>query len=157
MAKIKKKTINPDARYNSVVVAKLINYVLKKGKKTIAAKIVYNAFDIVKTKTSKDPMDVFSEALKNISPIMEIKPKRIGGAVYQVPVEVSQERGTALAMRWMIAISQKKKGKSMQDKLANEIITSAQGESESIRKKDSVHRMAEANKAFAHLGRARTK
>ncbi len=155
MAKIKRRTINPDAKYNSVVVAKLINYVLRKGKKNVATKIVYNSFDAVAKKTGKDPIDVFQEALKNVKPMMEIKPKRIGGAVYQVPVEVNQERGTAIAMRWMISIAQKKKGKSMQDKLANEIMTSAQGDSESIRKKDSVHRMAEANKAFAHFGRAK--
>jgi small subunit ribosomal protein S7 len=154
MGKIKKRTINPDAKYNSALIAKLINYVLKKGKKTIATNIVYTAFDIIKTKTSRDPIDVFQDAIKNVRPLMEIKPKRIGGAVYQVPVEVNQERGATIAMRWIITNSKKKKGKAMQEKLANEIMASAAGDSESIRKKDSVHRMAEANKAFAHFGRS---
>lgn len=154
MAKIKRRIISPDAKYNSVLIAKLINYVLKRGKKTIATNIVYKAFDIIKTKTSRDPIDVFQDAIKNVRPLMEIKPKRIGGAVYQVPVEVNQERGATIAMRWIITNSAKKKGKAMQDKLANEIMASASGDSESIRKKDSVHRMAEANKAFAHFGRS---
>ena len=155
MAKIKRRTISPDAKYNSALIAKLINYVLKRGKKTIATNIVYKAFDIIKTKTSREPIDVFQDAIKNVRPLMEIKPKRIGGAVYQVPVEVNQERGATIAMRWIITNSAKKKGKAMQEKLANEIMASANGDSESIRKRESVHRMAEANRAFAHFGRAK--
>lgn len=153
--KIKRRELLPDNRYNSLLVSRFINYILKNGKKTVAAKIVYTCLDIIKEKTKKDPIDVLQNAIKKIRPVTEIKPKRIGGAVYQVPVDVTEERGAALSLRWIIEIAKKKKGKSMQEKLAKEILDAANGEGEALRKRDSVHRMAEANKAFAHLGRTR--
>ncbi len=155
--KVKRKELKPDNRYNSLIVSRFINYVLRKGKKTVACSIVYGAFDIIKEKTKRDPLDVLADAINKIRPVMEIKPKRIGGAVYQVPMEVTEDRGTAIALRWIIEISKKKKGKPMKEKMAKEILDASNGEGESIRKRDSVHRMAEANKAFAHLGRPRRK
>lgn len=153
--KIKRRELLPDNRYNSLLVSRFINYILKQGKKTIAASIVYGCFDIIKEKTKKDPLDVLNDAISKIRPVTEIKPKRIGGAVYQVPVDVTEERGKALSLRWIIDIAKKKKGRSMKEKLAKEILDAANGEGEALRKRDSVHRMAEANKAFAHLGKTR--
>jgi len=149
----KKHKISPDRIYNDEQVAKFINKVMQKGKKTIAQKIVYSAFDLIKNQTKKEPIEIFRQAIENASPILEVKPKRIGGATYQVPIEVRGERRLALAFRWIIEGAREKKGKPMQEKLAQEIIDSANSQGNAIKKKNDMHRMAEANKAFAHFAR----
>jgi len=150
----KKKTrhqIPPDPVYNNVTVARFINQVMKQGKKTIARKIVYKSLDIIKEKTKKDPLEVFEQALANAAPSLEVKPKRIGGATYQVPREVKRERRLTLAMRWIIQAAKLKKGKSMKEKLAEELIGAANNTGWAVKKKEDTHRMAEANRAFAHF------
>jgi len=137
--------------YNNVTVAKFINQVMKKGKKTIARKIVYQAFDVVKEKTQREPLEIFDLAIKNTSPFLEVKPKRIGGATYQVPREVRGDRRMTLAMRWILQAARDKKGKPMKEKLANELIEAANNQGAAIKKKENMHRMAEANRAFAHF------
>lgn len=146
-----KKEILPDSVYNSVMVAKLINQVMRRGKKTIARKIVYRAFDIIKEKTKKDPLEVFDSAIKNASPLLEVKPKRVGGATYQVPREVKGDRRITLAMRWIISAAKSKKGRPMREKLAEELISADKNEGAAVKKKEDTHRMAEANRAFAHF------
>ncbi len=147
------KTINPDPKYGSLTLARFINYVMRKGKKQLARKIVYRALDIVKKKTKKDPIEVFEEALENASPLLEVRSKRIGGANYQIPQEVSKRRRMILAMRWMVAGAKEKSGVSMDRRLANEIIAAGKNEGFAVGKKDESHRMAEANKAFAHYAK----
>jgi len=149
----KKHKISPDRIYNDEQVAKFINKVMQKGKKTIAQKIVYSAFDLIKNQTKKEPIEIFRQAIENASPILEVKPKRIGGATYQVPIEVRGERRLALAFRWIIEGAREKKGKPMQEKLAQEIIDSANSQGNAIKRRNDMHRMAEANKAFAHFAR----
>ncbi len=149
--KIKKRKILPDSVYDNIIVAQFINQVMRKGKKTIAIKIIYGAFDIMKEKTKKEPLDVFDLAIQNASPLLEVKSKRIGGAVYQVPREVKGERRISLAMRWIIAAAKSKKGKTMKEKLAEELIAASKNEGSAIKKKNDTHRMAEANRAFAHF------
>ncbi|MDD4409653.1 MAG: 30S ribosomal protein S7 [Candidatus Pacebacteria bacterium] len=149
--KFKKKIINPDLVYNDIMVAKFINQVMMNGKKTVAQKIVYGSFDIIKERTSQDPLDVFRTAIQNVSPVLEVKPKRVGGATYQVPMEVKANRRLSLAMKWMIGTSRSKKGKAMKEKLADEIIEASKNTGTSVRKKENVHKMAEANRAFAHF------
>lgn len=154
MARRKKKVkrdIPPDPVYDNLMVGKLINQVMRRGKKTIARKIVYRAFDIIKEKTKKDPLEVFDLAIQNTSPLLEIKPKRVGGATYQVPREVRGERKITLAMRWIINAAKSKKGKPMREKLAEELISASKNEGAAIKKKENTHRMAEANRAFAHF------
>ena len=150
-ASFKKKIINPDVVYNDVMVSKFINQVMHEGKKTIARKIVYGAFDIIREKTKQDPLEVFKLAIQNVSPVLEVKPKRVGGATYQVPVEVSKARGLTLALRWITTIANKKKGKPMAQKLATEIISASNKEGDAVKKREDTHRMAEANKAFSHF------
>ncbi len=149
--KIKKHEIAPDPIYDNMMVAKFINCVMKKGKKTIARKIVYGAFDILKEKTKKEPLEIFDSAIRNASPILEVKPKRVGGATYQVPREVKGNRKLTLAIRWILQASRAKKGQPMKKKLAEEIINAANNTGFAIRKKEDMHRMAEANRAFAHF------
>ncbi|KPJ55806.1 30S ribosomal protein S7 [Parcubacteria bacterium DG_74_2] len=149
--KIKKREILPDSVFNSIIVAQFINQLMRKGKKTIARKIIYGVFEIIKEKTKKEPLDVFNLAIQNASPLLEVKSKRIGGAVYQVPREVKGERKISLAMRWIIAGAKSKKGKSMKEKLAEELIAASKNEGAAIKKKNDTHRMAEANRAFAHF------
>jgi len=139
--------------YDDTAVAHFTNKVMEKGKKTVAQSIVYGAFDIIKEKTKKNPLDVFREAIENAAPILEIKPKRIGGATYQVPVEVKGDRRLTLATRWIIAGARSKKGKPMAEKLSQELIDAANNTGTAVKKKIEVHRMAEANKAFAHFAR----
>jgi len=146
-----KRIILPDAVYNNVMVQKLINQVMRRGKKTIARKIVYGAFDIIKEKTKKEPLEIFEKAIKNASPLLEIKPKRVGGATYQVPREVKGDRQITLAMRWIIQAAKSKKGKAMKEKLAEELISASNNEGSAVRKREDTHRMAEANRAFAHF------
>jgi small subunit ribosomal protein S7 len=149
----KKHKISPDGTYNDVVVAQFINKVMKSGKKTIAQGIVYNAFDIIKEKTKKEPLEIFRLAIENASPLLEVKPKRIGGATYQVPMEVRGERKLALAIRWILDGARGKKGKPMAEKLSQELIDAANNQGSAIKKKADTNRMAEANKAFAHFAR----
>jgi len=146
-----KREILPDPVFNNVMIAKFINQVMRRGKKTIARKIVYGAFEIVKEKTKQDPLEVFDKAIKNVTPLLEVKPKRVGGATYQVPFEVKKERGITLAMRWIIQAAKSKKGRPMKEKLADELILAAKNEGAAVKKKEDTHRMAEANRAFAHF------
>jgi len=147
--------IQPDSKYNNLLVSKFINHTMKSGKKLLAQKIIYDAFLDIQEKTKKNPLEVFSQALKNAAPRMETRPKRVGGATYQVPMEVKKERQTTLAMRWILGAAEKKKGKEMKKKLAEELIVAAKGEGAAIKKRFNTERMAEANKAFAHLARRR--
>jgi small subunit ribosomal protein S7 len=149
--KIVKRKILPDPLYNNVKVAKFINHVMREGKKTIARKIVYGAFDIIKEKTKKEPLEVFEQALKNAAPLLEVRPRRIGGATYQIPIEVKGDRRITLAMRWIIEAARSKKGKSMKEKLAEELIAASQNTGAAVKKKEDTHKMAEANRAFAHF------
>jgi small subunit ribosomal protein S7 len=150
MAQLKKKSIEPDSLYNNITVSIFINYIMQRGQKQTAKRIIYGAFEIIKKKTKKDPIEVFEKAIQNISPMLEVRSKRIGGAKYQVPVEVSKDRRISLAMRWIVESVSKNKG-AMKEKLANELIEAANNTGKSIKKKENVHKMAEANKAFAHF------
>lgn len=145
-----KRDVLADPIYNSKVVTKLVNHIMKDGKKGTAQKIIYNAFDIVKEKTGEDAMVVFNKAMDNIKPGLEVKSRRVGGATYQVPVEVKPERAQALAFRWLAQYARLRGGHSMAENLANEIIDAYNGTGASVKKKDDTHKMAEANKAFAH-------
>jgi small subunit ribosomal protein S7 len=147
------RKITPDLRYNEVNIAKFINYIMKDGKKNIARSIVYGAFDIIKKETKQEPRHVFNKSLKKISPLVEVRGKRIGGANYQVPYQVRGERRFVLGCRWLIEAANSRKGKSMREKLAEEIIGSSNGEGLAVKKREDVHRMAESNKAFAHFAR----
>ncbi len=147
----KKRFPEADSIYNSYLVSLLISRILKSGKKTIAKNIVYEAFDIIKKKTNEDPLAIFEKAIRNASPVVEVKARRVGGSTYQVPVEVSGFRATNLSLRWLIQYAHQRTGRSMSIKLANEIIDTANDIGNTIKKKEETHRMAEANKAFAHF------
>ena len=144
-----KRTILPDARYDSQTVSKFINVLMYAGKKSTAERIFYGAMDLVESRTSQPGVNVFKQALANLKPVVEVKSRRVGGATYQVPVEVRPERRTALAMRWLISYSRDRNEKSMAEKLAAEVISASKGEGNAVKKKEDTHRMAEANKAFA--------
>lgn len=146
-----KREIMPDPVYNNITVAKFINQVMRRGKKTIAQKIVYGSFNLIKEKTKKELLEVFDSAISNVKPALEVKPKRIGGATYQVPRQVPAVRGETLAMRWLIQAAKSKKGKTMKEKLAEELILASKNEGAAVKKKTDTHRMAEANRAFAHF------
>ncbi len=150
--KAQERDILPDPKFNSKVVAKFINMVMYKGKKSTAEGIVYGAFERIKQQTNDpDVLKVFYKAIDNARPRLEVKPRRVGGATYQVPVEVKQERGTSIALRWIRDFAKAKKGRPMEEKLADEIISAYKGEGSSIKKRDDTHKMAESNKAFAHF------
>jgi small subunit ribosomal protein S7 len=149
----KKHPINSDYKYNSIKVAKFINYIMERGKKTVASKVVYGAFDNIEKEMKSDPKAVFEQAVRNVSPIVEVKGRRIGGANYQVPMEVQEPRKTALGMKWIIEAARDKKGKPMAMKLATELMEAYNKQGAAIKKREDVHRMAEANKAFAHFAR----
>jgi small subunit ribosomal protein S7 len=144
------RKILPDAKYGNVMVAKFINRLMQKGKKSTAERIMYGAFDIIEDKAKRSPLDVFDQAVKNATPIVEVKPRRVGGATYQVPVEVEPHRRLSLAMRWLIQAARTRPGKSMAEKLANELMDAAQGTGTTIKRREDTHKMADANKAFAH-------
>ena len=149
--KITKRELTPDVKYNSELVARLINMLMRKGKKSIAQKIVYGAFDVLKTKKKDmEPLEVFIAAVENVKPKVEVKSRRVGGATYQVPIDVPADRQIALAIRWIVTYSQGKKGRSMMDALASEILEAFDNTGASVKKKDDTHKMAQANKAFAH-------
>ena len=145
-----KRTILPDARYDSQTVSKFINVLMYQGKKSTAERIFYAAMDLVENRTSQPGVNIFKQALTNLKPVVEVKSRRVGGATYQVPVEVRPERRTALAMRWLISYSRDRNEKSMAEKLAAEVIAASKGEGNAVKKKEDTHRMSEANKAFAH-------
>ncbi len=147
---IDKREILPDYRYDSKLVSKFINALMKDGKKSIAEKMCYGAFDIIQNKTGGDPMKVFKSALENVKPVVEVKSRRVGGATYQVPVDIRVQRRIALAFRWLIGFSKKRGEKSMREKLAAELMEAANSAGASVKKKEDTHRMADANKAFAH-------
>ena len=147
---IPKREILPDPKYNSLDVAKFMNVIMTGGKKSIAEQIVYGALEQIKKKSSKEPLEVFNQAINNVKPMVEVKSRRVGGANYQVPVEVRPVRRTALSMRWIREAARKRGEKSMAQRLANELMEAAEGRGGAVKKKEEVHRMAEANKAFAH-------
>ena len=147
-----KRIINPDPFYGDLVIAKFINNLMKDGKKSVAEKIVYDCFSVIEKKEKTDsPIDIFKKALKNASPMVEVKSRRIGGATYQVPIEIPENRRMALAMRWIISFARSRKGNSMVDRLSAELIAASKNEGSSIKKKEDTHKMADANKAFAHF------
>ena len=147
---IAKRDVLPDPIYNSKVVTKLINNVMLDGKKTVAQEIVYDAFDIIKETTGREALEVFEEALNNVMPVLEVKARRVGGATYQVPLEIRPERRQTLALRWLVSYARKRNEKTMAEKLSAEILDATQGNGGSFKKKEDMHKMAEANKAFAH-------
>jgi small subunit ribosomal protein S7 len=145
-----KRDILPDPKYNSKIVSKFINAIMQSGKKSTAEKICYGAFETLKNKTGSDPLKVFKTALENVKPVLEVKPRRVGGATYQVPVEIRPHRRTALAFRWILKYSRDRSEKTMQERLAGELMDAFNNTGPSIKKKEDTHKMAEANKAFAH-------
>ena len=147
---VAKRDVLPDPIYNSKIVTKLINNVMLDGKKTVAQKIVYDAFDIIKEKMQKDPLEVFTEGLNNVMPVLEVKARRVGGATYQVPLEIRPERRQTLGLRWLVRYARTRNEKSMAVKLAAEIMDAVAGNGGAFKKKEDMHKMAEANKAFAH-------
>ena len=149
-AKPEKREILPDIRYSSVNVQTMVQHVLKRGKKSVAVSLIYKAMDLIQERTQKSPLDVFDGALKNVAPAMEVRPRRVGGATYQVPMEVSADRRTTLAIRWILSAARDRSGKSFPDKLAGELIDAFNETGAAIRKRDETHKMAEANRAFSH-------
>ncbi|MCD8376146.1 MAG: 30S ribosomal protein S7 [Oscillospiraceae bacterium] len=147
---VPKREVLPDPLYNSVLVTKLINSIMLDGKKGVAQKVVYGAFDIVKDKTGKDPMEVYTQALENIMPSLEVKARRVGGATYQVPVEVRPARRQTLGLRWLTTYSRKRSEKTMKERLAAELMDAANNTGSAVKKREDTHKMAESNKAFAH-------
>ncbi len=147
---VRKREILPDPKYHDALTAKFINGIMRRGKKSVAEGIFYHALDIVKDKTHSDPAKVFAQAMNNVKPLIEVRPRRVGGATYQVPVEVRPERKIALAIRWIIGFAKQRSEKTMEEKLSAELIDAANNRGAAIKKKEETHKMAEANKAFAH-------
>jgi small subunit ribosomal protein S7 len=145
-----KRVIPGDVRYNSVLVTGFVNRMMRRGKRSTGTRVVYGAFDLITARAKRDPLEVFEQAVKNASPMLEVKPRRVGGATYQVPVEVGTERRTALAMRWLLAAARSRGGKSMSEKLAGELLDAANNTGSAIKRREETHKMAEANRAFAH-------
>jgi len=152
-SKIKKIPLEPDTMFDSILVSKLINYVMLNGKKTVATAIVHKALVESGAKLKTEPLEVFEQVMKNVGPLVEVKSKRIGGANYQVPIEVNKDRKNTLALRWLVEAARSAKGRPMNEKLANEFVAAFHGEGVAIKKKQDTHRMADANKAFAHFAR----
>ena len=148
--KPEKFDISPDVRYHSVNVQLFINRVMRCGKKSVAATLIYNSMNIIQERTKRNPIEIFDQAFKNVSPVMEVKPRRVGGATYQVPMEVPQQRRFALASRWIIQAAKDRSGKTFSEKLAAELIDAANNTGSAIRKREETHKMAEANRAFSH-------
>jgi small subunit ribosomal protein S7 len=148
--KPEKRKINPDVRFNSVQVQSFINRVMRVGKRSVATTLVYNAFDLIEERTKRNGLETFEQAMKNVSPVMEVKPRRVGGATYQVPMEVPPYRRFALACRWILQASRDRSGRNFSEKLAGELIDAANNAGSAIRKRDETHKMAEANRAFSH-------
>lgn len=146
-----KRFVKPDPKFNDVLVSKFINYMMLDGKKSVTRNMIYDSFELIEQKTKKPALEVFQKAIQNVSPMVEVRSRRVGGATYQVPMEVRPQRRTSLAMRWIRNYSRDRKDKSMALKLAAELIAASQGEGSAVKKKEDTHRMAEANKAFAHF------
>jgi small subunit ribosomal protein S7 len=149
-AKPERRAILPDVRYNSIQVQTFINSVMRNGKKSVAARLVYDAFDMMEERTKKSGLEVFEQAMKNVSPMMEVKPRRVGGATYQIPMEVPSTRRFALATRWILSAANSRSGRNFSEKLAGELMDAANNAGSAIRKRDETHKMAEANRAFSH-------
>lgn len=149
-ARVVRRQIVPDARYGNRTITKFVNRVMQQGKRSVAETIMYDALDRVEKQARRNPVDVFEQAMRNATPLLEVKPRRVGGATYQVPVEIKGDRRFALAMRWLLASARARSGRSMAEKLAAELMDAAHGTGATIKKREDVHRMAEANKAFAH-------
>ena len=145
-----RRELFPDPVYNSKLVAQMCNQILKQGKKSLAERIVYTAFEIIRTKVGGDPISVFRKAVDNVRPMLKVKPRRVGGATYQVPIEVGHRMGTTLALRWIVGFARQRKGRTMADRLATELMEAASGTGPAVKKKEDTHKMAEANRAFAH-------
>lgn len=145
-----KQPVNPDLRFNSVDVSMFVNRLMRDGKKSLAVTILYKSFDLIEQRTKRSAIEVFEEALKNVGPQVEVKPRRVGGSTYQVPIPVDSRRQVTLAMRWILAAARGRGGRSMPEKLANEFIDAANGQGAAVKRRDDTHRMAEANRAFAH-------
>jgi small subunit ribosomal protein S7 len=143
-------TVTPDPRYQSTVISTLINHVMHDGKKSVARTLVYDAFDLIEARAKQNPLDVFAEAMRNVAPVIEVRPRRVGGATYQVPMEVAPVRRQTLALRWLLDAARKRTGKSFEEKLSNELMDAAKNTGAAIRKRDEVHKMAESNRAFSH-------
>lgn len=149
-ARVVRREVPPDPKYGSRILQRFINKVMMRGKKSLAERIVYGALDLIERQTRQNPLDVFEQALRNVTPVLEVKPRRVGGATYQVPVEIRGDRRISLAMRWLIQSARARSGRSMIEKLAAELMDAARGQGATVKRRDDVHRMAEANKAFAH-------
>lgn len=145
-----RREIHPDARYNNTLVTQLINKILLDGKRSLAENIVYGAFDLIQDRTGQDPLSVFKKAMDNVRPTLEVKPKRVGGATYQVPVEVNSRRATTLAIRWIVGFSRNRKEHTMQQRLASEILDASEGTGTSVKRREDLYKMAESNRAFSH-------
>ena len=145
-----KRIVEPDAKYGSKLLSTFVNKVMKKGKKSLARRLVYGSFDIMAARSGRDPLEIFEQAIRNAVPVLEVKPRRVGGATYQVPVEVPSHRRTSLAMRWILDSARSRPGKTFSEKLAAELLDAAQNTGNAVKRKEDTHRMAEANKAFAH-------
>jgi small subunit ribosomal protein S7 len=152
-AKVQRRELVPDARYQSETLAKFINKVMQRGKKGTAERIVYTAMETIQQRTGREPLEVFEQALYNATPLLEVKPRRVGGATYQVPVQIEGARRTSLAMRWLLQSARSRNGKSMDEKLANELLDAFNNTGATIKRREDTHRMAEANRAFSHYGR----
>lgn len=146
-----KRLVEPDLRYNNLRVAMFVNRLMRNGKKSTATRIIYDSFTIIESRAKRNPIDVFEDALKNVTPQIEVKPRRVGGATYQVPVPVEPHRQVSLAMRWLLAAARNRSGKSMAEKLAGEFMDAANNQGAAVKKRDDTHRMAEANRAFSHF------
>ena len=149
-SKPERREILPDIRFNSIHLQTMVQHVLKRGKKSTSTRLIYQAMDMIQERTQKNPIEVFDGAIKNVGPIMEVRPRRVGGATYQVPMEVSSDRRMTLAIRWILSAAQERAGKSFSDKLASELIDAFNETGSAIRKRDETHKMAEANRAFSH-------
>lgn len=149
-AKVERRVIPPDSRYGSELLARFINKVMERGKKGVAERIVYDALDIIQARTSRNPVDVFQQAIHNATPMLEVKPRRVGGATYQVPVQIEPARRLSLAIRWLLQSARTRSGRSMAEKLAAELLDAASNTGTTIKRRDDTHRMAEANRAFSH-------
>ncbi|MEB3357856.1 MAG: 30S ribosomal protein S7 [Synechococcales bacterium] len=147
---VQKRPIHPDSKYNSRLVSMMVSRIMESGKKSLAYRIIYDSFQIIEERTGGDPLETFERAVRNVTPLVEVKARRVGGATYQVPMEVRSDRGVALALRWLIQFSRQRSGRTMAMKLANELMDAANETGSAIRKREETHRMAEANKAFAH-------
>ena len=145
------RPVEPDIKYNNAYVSMFVNRMMHGGKKSTARSIMYDAFDIIEERLSRDPVEVFEQAIRNVTPAVEVKPRRVGGSTYQVPVEVPHDRAVSLAMRWILQFSRGRSGRGMAAKLAGELMDAAEGQGASVKRKDDTHRMAEANRAFAHF------